>query len=284
MRPILETIDLDEDRRSLLVFARHEERFAPYWHYHPEVELTLITKGRGTRFVGDHIGAYAQGDLVLLGRDLPHQWISSDRTLSPENSAVVLQFRENLFSPYPECQPVANLLLLARRGLSFQNTSTSLKERVQEISSLDPGRQLSSLLGVLFDLASFTEMNVLSKQASFSNRRRDEAKINGILNHILENINQPLSVTEIAERANLVPQSFCRWFKQNTGQSYIKFLNKVRLEHACEMLLTADLPVHDIALQSGFDNVSHFNRTFKSNLGMTPSKYRQGREFITPPV
>ena len=279
MRPVLENVSLASRQSSLLVFERNDKRFEPYWHYHPEVELTLITGGRGMRFIGDHIGPYFAGDLVLVGRELPHQWLSSEQSNFTENSAVVIQFREDLFHQYPECEPIKRLLELAKRGLSFSDINPDIKQKVEDMPHLDAGRQLNALMSLLFDLAG-ADQDMLSSVAIFDRRKGDhhEKKINGIINLILDNRSKPLSVTEVAERANLVPQSFCRWFKQQTGQSYIKFLNKIRLELACELLLTTDLPVHDIAFKSGFDNVSHFNRTFKNYQGLPPTGYRQGRE------
>lgn len=276
MRPFLETIELAAQRKSVLVFERRETNFEPYWHYHPEVELTLITGGSGTRFIGDHISNYEAGDLVLVGSYLPHQWISANSGKVKKDAAVVIQFRGDLFANYPECQAISEMLTAAKSGIYFQEVNDGLLQKLRLIPERDEGRQLSALLEILLELADHSGKIYLSGTSHFGARKSDEneRKINGIINAILEHIENPLSINELADQANLVPQSFCRWFRQQTGQSYVQFLNKVRLENACALLKSTDYQVHDIALKSGFDNISHFNRTFKQHIGLTPTKFR----------
>ena len=113
---------------------------------------------------------------------------------------------------------------------------------------------------------SYTHIN----KSSFS-----EQKFSDINNYILEHLDQKLTVGQMADVSNMVPQSFCRWFKQNSGYSFITFLNKTRIENACQLLTDNTLSVQQIAFSSGFESLSHFNRTFKHYKHRSPTEFRK---------
>ncbi|MEM6348851.1 MAG: AraC family transcriptional regulator [Bacteroidota bacterium] len=278
MKPIFEALSLAQKQCSFGASQIEAEHFEPFWHFHPEVELTWIIQGEGTRFVGDSILPYGPGDLVLVGSNVPHQWVSSQAQLSSQQEALVIQFPEDLFAAFPECEAINKLFQEAKRGLYFSSPQQAIKEKLSTFVSFNPAQQLSQLLQILLLLTEYNLPQMLSQRSQFQTQGKaaDSQRINSCIDFILSQLKQPLSVNLMADRLHMVPQSFCRWFKQQTGTSFITFVNQSRIQSACQYLLNTDLPIQSIAFEVGFENVSHFNRTFKKLQGVSPGVYRRG--------
>src|SRR6218665_1092350 len=124
METLVEKILAGEGSSLLTRYVALPQFDAPL-HYHPEYELTLIVKGQGKRFVGDHVTNFEAGDLVLLGSNLPHFWRSDINTKNTQelHEAVVIQFStafvNHILSNLPECVSIITLLNEAKSGIRF---------------------------------------------------------------------------------------------------------------------------------------------------------------------
>ncbi|WP_405382250.1 AraC family transcriptional regulator [Maribacter sp. LLG6340-A2] len=276
MKPIIEKIDLVETNSSFRFFKLKEEQFIPFWHYHPELEITLITKGSGTRFVGNSIRNFSSKDLVLLGSNLPHNYISHKNNISGKQEACVLQFPSNLFETFKECDPFKAFFTDAARGIQFIQPSPYLLEKICSFGTLPKTMQPAALLDIIQQLFEDENRVYLSSLSYIpeivSHKSRSKIKI--ITSYILENLVNKLTVQDMALKANMTGPSFCRWFKKSTGHSFITFLNLSRIELACIHLSTTDKPIQAIAFDCGFESLSHFNRTFKKLKGYSPREFR----------
>ena len=281
MKPTLEQIQLKETQLSFKYFKRVTKAFTPYWHYHPELELTFILKGQGTRFIGDSIRPFNDLDLVLVGSNLPHHWVSV--TNGEDQTAHVFQFGKDLFIPFEECQNFKHLFDQAQRGLHFKNIPKQLILDIEAFEHYDALERLSALINLIGKLLkhSIVEPLATSKYKVRREKTSAQLKFSRINNYILEHLNKRLTVQEVSEVAHMVPQSFCRWFKQHSGHSFIGFVNITRIETACQLLLTTDHPIQEIAFSSGFESLSHFNRTFKKLKGLSPREFRSLNQKIT---
>ncbi len=277
MKPQLEPIVLPGQDTSFRYFTLEVPGFVSYWHYHPELELTYIHSGQGLRFVGDHIAAFRAGDLVLLGENLPHNWASASEDSGEEHIAYVLQFSKDLFQSFPECQTLLKLFTTAQRGLHFHQPDPALLQQMEILSSLPPLTRLTTLLDILHQLTLDTNYQLLSSIAynekdTYSNHR---SRISEVISYIIQHCEQPLSLDQLARFCGMTPPSFCRWFKQSVGHPFVTYLNTMRIERACQYLLQTDWQVAQIAYRSGFESVSHFNRTFKQFKKLSPTQYRE---------
>lgn len=254
------------------------------WHFHPQYEISLILKGTGKRFIGDHIGVFAPGDLVLVGPNIPHCWISDDG--QNENEMLVVQFDPlflgNTFYSIPEAQNIKKLLIASSQAVHFAEDSLGEAEQwlenIRNHSGLGRIAQLLLLCEALCrcDQELLTSDNYHLDQTS-KGADRLTCAIDYVKNHLHEEIKQP----EVARLVNMAPQSFSRFFRAQTGRTFVSFVNEIRITEACHLLATTDKDILDIALSCGYANISHFNRKFLENKKLTPSRYRENQRLKT---
>jgi AraC-like DNA-binding protein len=277
LKLVYEDLTLKDSHQSFHSFKVEEAELHPFWHYHPELELTLIYEGSGTRFVGDSILPYQPMDLVLVGENLPHHWVSVNSLENNFQRAVVIQFPKELFASFPECNALEPLFERAEKGIQFTQPSQELVQQLIGFDEVSRMEQLSLLLKILFQLSEHKDQLLLST-SSYKNQlgnRKSQDKIAQTTAYILEHLDQKLSVDDIAEYTHLVPQSFCRWFKNATGNTFVNYLNKARVERACQLLLNTNMAIADVCFAVGFESLSHFNRTFLKLKEMSPRAFRK---------
>ncbi|UTA67458.1 AraC family transcriptional regulator [Emticicia sp. 21SJ11W-3] len=281
MKALFEKVITDEGSSFLTRYVALPHFDAPL-HYHPEYELTLIVKGSGQRFVGDHVSAFEEGDLVLLGSNLPHFWRSEHVSKNEDDldEAVVIQFSpafvDNILDSLPECKSIVSMLNMADSGIKFP---VSMAPLVQKVFETEGVMRLLALIDALEQLSKCAEYQLLASEGF--NIKPDETeneRMRKILEFTLENFKEDISLETVAEIANLTVPSFCRYFKSRTRKTYIYFLNEIRLSNARKMLMDNELDISQISIECGFQNLSHFHRIFKSQTGVTPLVYRRQYE------
>ena len=277
MKIQLETIQYTKSQASFHFFKREVALFHSYRHYHPELELTYIERGNGIRYIGDHISSFESGDLVLIGENLPHDYVSSPSQKQESSIAYVFQFPDSIVKSIAEAKILQALFTKARRGIHFPNPSEKL---IATIKSVNPNPSLGNfiqLLEILNALIQDEEQHQLSSIAFSSRTANQESqnKISRVTKYIAEHYHQAIPLPLIAQFSNMTPPSFCRWFKQATGVSFVTYLNTTRVEKACQLLLQTEDPIGAIGFQTGFETIGHFNRTFKKIKKMTPKAYRK---------
>jgi AraC-like DNA-binding protein len=265
---------------SFVCKRRADPRFEFHWHVHPEIELTLILRSRGRRFVGDSIEDYREGDLVLLGSDLPHTW-RSDPGRRGRHEAVVVQFGTSFlgrdFFGRPELGPVRRLLERAGRGLLFTGrTQRAAARDLGSLPDLDPYRRVVALLGTLGVLAASREARPLSSRDFVPTLRRAEPqRIDRVCRFVNDRFAERLPLADAAALAHLSVPAFCRFFRRATGKTFTAYVNEIRVGHACRLLVETDQTAAQAAFASGFNNLSNFNRRFRELKGMSPREFRR---------
>ncbi len=260
-------------------------RFYHLWHYHPEIELTLVQRGSGTRLMGDSIENFREGDLILVGSHLPHMWRSDEiyfrEDTSHQAEATVIHFREDFlgatFFQLPEMKPVKDLLEKARRGIKITGaTQQEISGRMQLLFELDGIDRLTSLVSILKTIALSPDLEMLSGASfQFTYDELDTQRINQIYAYILNNFGQKITIEEVAAIASISPHSFCRYFKAKTRKTFSQFLLEIRIGQACKLLIEDKMIISQVCYESGFSNLAHFNRKFKEIMKNTPLKYKK---------
>ncbi|MDX1326105.1 MAG: AraC family transcriptional regulator [Arenibacter sp.] len=256
--------------------------FLKVWHYHPELELVYIVRSTGTRFIGDGIEKFEEGELVLLGKNLPHMWLNDEVYFEEDSNlmseAIAVHFREDFlgmdFLNAMEMKPIAQLIKRADQGIKFVGVEDTVLSKVKELSELDPFHKTIGLLEVLHQLAIHEEYQLLSSPGFLNSfNKTDNKTLDEIYEFIFKNFNQPIGSKDVAEVAKMNPSAFSRFFKRIHRKTFTRYLNEIRIGYACKLLIENRDNITPVCYESGFNNISNFNRHFKSIVGMSPSEY-----------
>ncbi len=251
------------------------------WHCHDEYELHLIVETRGKAFVGDYIGHFEPGHLVLTGPRLPHNWVSADLpTQGVPLRDLVMQFSDaplrRSAELIPELREVLPLLERARHGIEFFGVSPQVRESLERIRSLRGVSRFSEFVRLMGLLAGCTDYRLLSSMPLQS--LDDDAsldKISAVVDYITENCCSPLSMAELSQRVGMSESQFSRHFRRLTGNTFTNFVNRLRVARACQLLMETDQYITNVCYDAGFNNVANFNRRFLQVKGMTPKEFRR---------
>jgi AraC-like DNA-binding protein len=253
------------------------------WHFHPEFEIHQIVATRGRYFVGDFIGEFEPGNLVLTGPNLPHNWVSD----VPDGQTVDLRCRFIQFTPdfiagatnvFPELKAISPLLALARRGVQFSGqTSDEVQPVLRELMEAQGVLRIELFMKVIGLLSRERSARLLASESYLPDPSGYmTVGMNKALAHIRENLTQPFDEHTLAAIAKQSTGAFSRSFRKHTGMSLLQYVRRLRINMACQLLMSEEhAQVSDICFEVGFNNLSNFNRQFLAEKGMPPSQFRR---------
>ncbi|WIV50262.1 AraC family transcriptional regulator [Marivivens sp. LCG002] len=279
MRPYLENLPWTEDSSLALLNRRLEGEIPFQWHHHPEWELTLTLNSTGQRFVGDHIGDYTDGDLVLVGPNLPHTWMSRARIASGPHRALVIWFGQDWldrFHGLPEWEPLKRLSQRGGRGLAFSpRVSQEVRPLIEAFFDSDPQDRFLVLLKILVRLADGDSTALASTAVERTAHGVNRDRIERVLTYLHSHFEQRIELEELAAIAALSVSGLHRLFVKQTGQTVTEYLMALRIGAAAAQLVATELPIAHIAADVGYGALANFNRQFRALKGITPSAYRK---------
>ena len=276
MKAILEDVKSNQGTSSFYAFRYQVPFFQFKWHYHPEYELTYIVKGNGYRIVGNSYEYFNDGDLVLLGNHLPHTW-SGKLNDDIKSDAVVIQFSKEFIAPFlglNESLLIKNMLDTSVRGIRFE-PDEELVSKIIALTETNGVDKILKLISVLDDLSK--KQPILIASNSFHNvvSKKNEMRINKVCLYIQNNFYTKISLKEVADLIFLTESNFCKFFKKATGKTYSDYLNELRINEACRLLVQTEKSINQISFECGFETLSYFNRVFLNKKGVTPSLFRK---------
>lgn len=268
---------------SFIVSVFDESGFKAPFHFHPEYELTLITAGSGKRYIGSHMAGFVPGDLVLLGPNLPHCW-----KLEPADApaaSIVIQFAADClgqdFFSSPELNAIQRLLDSSHCGIHFpysgDHLRTSPAQRIHAlVAEQSDFRRLIGLLELLQELAHEKDNVLLDTSGMTAGLTpADRERIHPIFAYVVENFKGPVSLEKAAAIAGMSPNAFCRYFRKITRKTFMETVIRHRLDHAMRQLIQTNDPISTICFDSGFGDISHFYKIFRSRMHISPLNYRR---------
>ena len=279
-KPTLEKITTDFGS-SLLVKQHTENRKNKnaFWHFHPEVELVYVNKGKGKRHIGNHLSYFNNSQLILIGSNLPHHGFT-DR-LTTNGKETIIQFKPdflgNSFFVKPEMNSITALLNRAKNGILFKtDTKNRVGLKIEQLNEVDGFKRIIDFLDVLNILATAEDYILLNADGfAFETSHQDSNKIDVIYKYIDKNFQKQIPLQKIADKVSMTVPAFCRYFKKATGKTFTQIVNEYRVVHATKLLTESQSSVTDICFESGFNNFSHFNKQFKSIIGKSALNYRK---------
>lgn len=281
MSPYLEQVCIQE-QESFKVWKHGYPYETVRWHFHPEYEVHYVTHTSGRFYVGDHTGTFEPGQLVMTGPNLPHNWISDvPKDAQVPERCVVLQFSGKCvmggIQAFPELQQIRQLLTDAQRGLLFSAEVTA--RAVPVLTGLLHARgfqrvhQFLHLLEILSLRQDYTQLASVGFRPDTQGYQ--SSTINQVLAYLVEHLGESLSASDLARYAGMESSAFSRFFRRHADMPFVQYLNRLRINRACELLIASDQPVVDICHACGFNNVSNFNRQFLAQKGISPSMFRR---------
>ncbi|WP_153800510.1 AraC family transcriptional regulator [Foetidibacter luteolus] len=283
MKPVLEHLPPKEEE-SFFVQAFDLPYFGTPWHYHPEFELVLIEESEGKRFVGNATSDFKKGDLSFLGANLPHLYrnppVYYDKHSSLRAKSIVIHFREASlgkdFFSLPQMKKVNQFLERSAQGVDILgNSCKAIAAKMREMTCTTGISRLVLLLEILDMLAGTDEYSLVSGAGIVGHNSFDADRLNKVFQFILQNFHREIRLEEAASLVYMTRTSFCRFFLERTKRTFSDYLCEVRLNHAAKLLIEKDLKITRIASESGYNNLSNFNRQFKEKYKMSPQQYRQ---------
>ncbi len=250
------------------------------WNYHPEFEIHMITESTGKMFVGDHIGPFGPGNILLIGPNLPHSWVSD---ISPgqliQGRDVVLQFTGKFVDEaqkvFPEFGTMSALLKESRRGIEFRGKDAhECGKLLLKIGACDGLARVALFVSLVQRMITATEKYLLAGETYRPELTvGGDARIGNVIEYIFGNIHD-VSLSAAASIVGMNESTFSRHFKKMTGNNFVDCVRKIRIARACTLVENEALSITDICFECGFWNISNFNRNFRREKGMTPREYR----------
>lgn len=284
MKPLYQDLPFPIDSH-IHYYIEDLPHFIVPWHYHPAIEIMYITRGIGTRFVGDCIEQYEEGDVCMIGPNLPHEWRNDDAYFDKESglraTCICLFFKREIFDPnfirLPEMNNIRDLIERSRRGLKFTGKSKLEITRFIRSSVNDVGvRKVTNLLTLLELMATSTEYELLAS-VGFTNsvNSEDFERFNKVYKFLVKNFATSIRLEEVSTLVGLTPTAFCRYFKGRTKKTFVEYLNEMRIGYSKKLLLENKMKISTISGEVGFPNLSNFISQFKKVTGMSPSQFQK---------
>ena len=254
------------------------------WHFHKEYELILVSKGKGTKFIGDNVSFFEDGDLTLIGSEIPHLYRNNHEKLPngehSDTEITYLHFTEDFlgtsFFEIPEMHSVNKLLKKSALGLRIKGTiKEEVSAKLLSMQSQSPQFRLTTLLDILISISNSEDIEPILLATYTPNISGETDKINLIFDFILNNYTDEIYVQDIASQLNMSMAAFSRYFKKYTRKTFSDYVTEIRIGHACRLLMEDNHTISEICYESGFDNLSNFYRHFKKVVGIIPKDYKK---------
>jgi AraC-like DNA-binding protein len=281
MKPFFETVTPEPGASWAFLDRRLTDGIPFQWHHHPEFELTLTFNSRGHRYVGDDVGPYDDGDLVLIGPGIPHSWHSRE-ALDPGKPHVALvawftrEWVTALIATFPEMAQLSGMLARATQGLCFDRAaSEAVAPSFEEMRSARPARRLVLLIEVLTTLCHHHEAVALANAPREEAELAADPRMARVLDHLHAHFAESVAVGKLADIACVSTSTFHRMFKRHTRMTMVDYVTRLRVGRACSLLIESAQSIATIAADVGYTNLSLFNRQFARAKGATPSNFRK---------
>ena len=289
MKPQLHKLPLISD--SSFVFNNWRcEYFDKPWHFHDEYELVTIDKSRGTKFIGDKVGKFEEGELMLIGPRVPHFFRNNieyyNKNGNLEASSIFIHFTSdflgNTFFDLPEMKQVHNLLDQSKLALEIRgDIRTYIIDRLHQMRQESAAQRVVSLLDILVKLSESHEAEPMltlefEEQVNPDKLKdQDGTRLSQVFSYVRENFSREIYVQEVAGMLHMSTASFSRYFKHHTRKTFSDHVTEIRISHACKLLMMHSQSISQISFDSGFENLSNFYKHFRRITGSVPKEYRR---------
>ncbi len=264
----------------------------PSFHAHPEMELIFIEEGFGKRIIGNRIEPFEAGDMVFIGSNVPHLWLSDpafyEKGTSLKSKVIITYFNPTIFNQLldslKEFDHIRQMVRQASKGIRiYGRTRNIIAKRLRTLSTASGFEKVNGLLQILDLISTSHDKGYILSHAQTRASDAGNDKLVAAINFVKENLHKPVYLQQVAALACMTPPSFSRYFKQRMKKNFSSFLTELRVEKAKELLLQSNLSVKEVAYSCGYDSLAHFYKLFKSHTSVSPAKYKSSVHLLNPP-
>lgn len=270
---------------AFVVKKLKQPNFDPNWHFHPEYQLFMVLKGSGTRFIGDHVKQYKEGEITFTGPNLPHMWRSDHEGMAVDEDkwsiGIVVYFHEDFIGESllqkEEMIRLRQLFQKSLRGIDITGkTAQDIGNMMNKLLHLDGFDSVLELLKILNCLCNTSETKLLASPGyTNSLKKGDTERMNEVHAYVMRNFKGKIDLKTVASLANMTPTSFSRYFKVHANKTFSEFLSGIRIGYACKLLIEEKMNIGQACYESGFQTLSNFNKQFKAITRTTPMAYQK---------
>lgn len=262
--------------------------FEDNWHFHEMLELVVILKGKGKRYIGDSIEEFGKGDVILVGEKLPHVWRSEKKLKKPSKfncSSIIIQFSKDFigdkFLSLTESDDINTLFKRAEMGISFKGESNKiLIQKIKNLLELDGMNRLLSFLDILHTASKLEDFSLLTSPMFIDTIYKADLKINKVFEYTMDNFTGEVTLDDVSELVFMNKTAFCRYFKKRTKKTFTSFLNEIRIGYACKLIREDTHSITQAAYSSGYNSPSHFNNQFRLIKKISPTEFYKNSKKI----
>jgi len=256
----------------------------PVFHSHPELELVLILEGYGTRIIGETVEHFEAGDMVFIGPNVPHVWLSDDafykENTNLHSRVIVTYFNPSKFKDVlesvKEMSSIRQMISQSSRGIKiFGEARTVITEKLFNLINKTGFAKIEGILQIMHLIATTSERNFIISSDMQENETHNSDRLIDVINFIKKNLQEPISLKQVADIACMTEQSFCRYFRNRTKKSFSQYLLDQRIAYACKLLIQTDKSISEISNLSGYRSSSHFCKVFKNHINQSPYQYKR---------
>ncbi|CAZ94299.1 AraC family transcriptional regulator [Zobellia galactanivorans] len=284
MKRIVREITPINDSDLFIVLNHYNAKFDFPVHYHPEYEINLVLNASGKRVVGDSIKTFGHPDLVLIGPNTPHAWTGEE---TEDAHVITIQFQQDFLSEKTLSRnifnPINDMMERSRMGIHFSEEFTlSMVDRISQLTQFRGFDSFLNFLSILYDMSTSRNQSLLSSPNYVDMYDTSKSKKITLVNEYLsKNLQHPIKFEEVASLVNMSPSAFSHFFKKRTQRTFSNYLSDLRIGHSAKLLIETDKNISEVCYESGFNNLSNFNRVFRKQKGCTPKEFRMQQKLIT---
>ncbi|MGB6267532.1 MAG: AraC family transcriptional regulator [Olleya sp.] len=258
--------------------TKKRKRSEAFWHFHPEIEMVYVNKGKGRRHIGNHLSYFNNSQLILIGSNLPHNGFTDRLTSKGKETLVQFhpEFLGEKLNSLTELKNIHQLLERAKNGILFkQEIKKTIGPKIEKLPKYEGIKRITKLLEILEVLALTDDYTLLNENGYvLETQPQDTDKIDKIFKYVNKNYHNHITLDQIADHVSMTAPAFCRYFKKITSKTFTQFVNEYRVFYATKLLTESQSSITDICFECGFNNFSHFNKVFNEVVGKSASKYR----------
>lgn len=285
MKPICFKVPVS-GRESIRIEEYEGEHFYDKLHYHSKYQITAVIKGQGIFYGGNNMVQFNAGDVFFIGENIPHLIKDSETTGNDLKCGVKcisiffdIDSLGKTFFNLPELSSIQNIFKKSKRVIKIDGSiSSNIYKQILSLKTLSEFNVILSFLQLLDNINNAATHFVNDEMYNLSIDERVGQRLNNILAFTFKHIDEQVKIDDVASIAHLSRSQFSRYFKRHTGKTYIQFLNELRIESACVMLVNEEYTIERICYAVGFQNLSNFNRQFRKLNGLSPSDFRKKRQ------